>query len=132
MALEAAQRYKFPNLESGGEGCFYLEYNYATKWCICPMAPSRVRTTIACRKFMVIWGGTGSCVVDLMTTQKTFDSEYFFQQITIPLADKIHPGRRNPHAPGIQVHLDNCHMYFSKVIQCFVEACNLVHVAHPA
>jgi hypothetical protein len=115
--LEAAQREKFRPLVTGDESYFHLEYSHATKWCVCPNdAPPRVRTAIAYRKFIptVIWGVTGFYVVDLVTTQRTFNSEYFVEQIMTPLVNKIYPGGRNPHTPGIQVHPDNYHVYFSK------------------
>jgi hypothetical protein len=84
---------------------FYVEFS------VFPIdAPPRVRTTIASRKFMlaVIRGVMGFDVVDLMTTQKRFNSEYFVEHIIKPLVNESYPGRRNPHAPRIQVHLDNC------------------------
>jgi hypothetical protein len=91
-ALEAAQREKFRPLVTGDENYFYLEYNHATKWCVCPNdSPPRVRTTIACQTFIptVIWGVTGFYMVDLKTPQRPFNLEHFIEQIMTPLVDRF-------------------------------------------
>jgi hypothetical protein len=66
-----------------------LEYSDATKWCACPNdGPPRIRTTIACQKFIltVTWGAINFYMADLMIRERTFNSEYFTEQIMRPLA----------------------------------------------
>jgi hypothetical protein len=116
-ALEAAQRQNFQTLVTGDMSYFRLEYSHAMKWYVCPNdAPPRVRTTIACRKFMLTikQGVTCFYMVDLMTTQKAFNSECFIKQITMPLVDKIYPEGRHQRDPRVQGHLNNCCVHFSK------------------
>jgi hypothetical protein len=60
-----------------------------------------------------------------------FNSGYFTEQIMMPLVDKICTGGRNLHAPGIQVHRDNCRLHSSKMTQGFLDTSNLGRVVQP-
>jgi hypothetical protein len=68
----------------------------------------------------VIWGIDSFHVVNLMTSQHSFDSQYFVDHVKIPLVGKVFPNGRNSHARRLSLHLDNCGVHFSKVTERFV------------
>jgi hypothetical protein len=41
----------------------------------------------------VIWGADGFHIVDLMTSQRSFNSEYFMSHVLAPMVAKVFPGR---------------------------------------
>jgi hypothetical protein len=48
---------------------------------------------------------------ELLTTQRTFNSESFIEQNMTSFVDKIHPRGKNPHWPRIQVHPYHCRQH---------------------
>jgi hypothetical protein len=101
----------FHNIMRGDESWFTLELQQSAKWSTSREdLPQRVRQQIGTRKFMltVIWGVEGFHVVDLMTSQGSFDSHDFVDNIMVPLVEKGFPTGRNLHARRLHLHLDNC------------------------
>jgi hypothetical protein len=79
----------------------------------------------------VIWGVFGFHVVDLMTVQDRFNSQYFADNVVIPLTQEIFPGGRRAHIRRLNVHQDNCRVHFSKVAERFLTENDLLRVPHP-
>jgi histone-lysine N-methyltransferase SETMAR len=132
--LESMEARNFRNIVTGDESWFTLEFQHARRWSVSrDDVPTRAIQQIATRKFMlsVIWGIGGFHVIDLMTTQCSFNSEYFVNHVMVPLIDEIFPNGRNPHAPRLHVHLDNCRVHFSKATEQFFIQNHLLHVPHP-
>jgi hypothetical protein len=94
---------------------------------------TKIKPTIVILKFMlmVMKGMKGFYVVDLMTSQDRFSSQYFVGHITMPLLEEIFPHSRNRHARRLHIHLDHCRVYFSKVAKRFFEANAILGIPHP-
>jgi histone-lysine N-methyltransferase SETMAR len=133
--LERMEASNFRNIVTGDESWFTLELQQSAKWSTSREdMPQRVRQQIGTRKFMltVIWGVDGFHVVDLMTSQRSFDSQYFVDNIMVPLVEKVFPKGRNPHARRLHLHLDNCRVHFSRVAEQFVAQNHISRVPQPA
>jgi histone-lysine N-methyltransferase SETMAR len=93
-----------------------------------------VRQQIGTRKFMltVIWGVDEFRVVDLMTSQRSFDSQYFLDDIMLPLVGKVFPKGRNPHPRRLHLHLDNYRVHFSRVAEQFIAQNHISRIPQPA
>jgi hypothetical protein len=125
----------FRNIVTGNESWFTLELQQSTKWSTSREdAPQRVRQQIGTRKFMltVIWGVDGFHVVDLMTSQHSFDSQYFVDNIMVQLVEKVFPKGRNPHARRPHLHLVNCRVHFSRAAEQFIAQNHISRVPQPA
>jgi hypothetical protein len=94
--------------------------------------PERARPQIGTKKFMltVIWGVGGFHVVDLMTSQSSFDSQYFVRNAMTPLIAHIVPQGRIPHGRRLYLHLENCRVHFSKVIDQFITQNQILRVPY--
>jgi hypothetical protein len=66
---------------------------------------------------VVIWGVDGFHVVDLMTSQRSADSQYFADNIMLPIVKKVFPKARNSYALPLALHLEYCRVHFSKVTE---------------
>jgi transposase len=77
-------------------------------------------------------GVGGFDVIDLMTSQRSFDSQYSVANIMVPLVEKVFPKGRNPHARRRHLHLDNCRVRFSKVTEQFIAQNHISRVLQPA
>jgi histone-lysine N-methyltransferase SETMAR len=78
----------------------------------------------------IIWGVGGFPVVDLMTSQRSFDSQYFMSNVMMPLIASLFLQRRIPHARRLHLHLENCRVYFSKIIEQFITQNQILRVPH--
>jgi hypothetical protein len=65
----------------------------------------------------VILGVDGFHVVDLMTSQHNFNSEYSVSHVLAPMIPKIFPRGRIPYTRRLQLHLDNYGVPFSKATE---------------
>jgi hypothetical protein len=77
---------------TGDESWFTVELQQSAKWRTNREdVPQRVRQQIGTRKFTltVVWGVDGFHVVDLMSSQSSFDSQYFLNNIMVPLVEKV-------------------------------------------
>jgi histone-lysine N-methyltransferase SETMAR len=79
----------------------------------------------------VIWGIDGFHVVDLMTWQRSFNSEYFMSHVLAPMVTKVFPWARIPHTRRLQLHLDNCRVHFSKASEQFITENHIGRIPHP-
>jgi histone-lysine N-methyltransferase SETMAR len=95
---------------------------------------SDLKQQFGTREFMltVIWGVDGFHVVDLMTSQPSFDSQSFVDNLMVSLVEKVFPKGRNPHARRLHLHLDNCQVHFSRVTEQFIAENHLARVPQPA
>jgi hypothetical protein len=132
--LERMEANKFRNILTGNESWFTLEYQHAVKWGLSREDVSeRVRQQIGRKKFMlaVIWGIDGFHVVDLMTSQRSFTSEYFVSHVLAPMVAKVFSPGRIPHTCRLQLHLGNCQVHFSKAIEQFINENHIGRVLQP-
>jgi histone-lysine N-methyltransferase SETMAR len=133
--LERMEKSNFHHIVTGDESWFTLELQQSAKWSTSGEdVPQRVRQQIRTRKFMltVIWGVDRFHVVDLMTSQRSFDSQYFVDNIMVPLVEKVFPKGRNPHARRLHLHLDHCRVHFSRVTEQFIAENHISRVPQPA
>jgi histone-lysine N-methyltransferase SETMAR len=79
----------------------------------------------------VIWGVDGFHVVDLMTLQRSFNSEYFVSHVLTPTVAKLFPRGTIPHTRRLQLHLYKCRIHFSKATEQFITGNLIGHVPHP-
>jgi hypothetical protein len=79
----------------------------------------------------VVWGGDGFHVVDLMTLQRSFNSEDFMNHVLASMVTKVFPRGRIPQTPRLQHHLDNCRVDFSKATEQFITENHSGRVPHP-
>jgi hypothetical protein len=92
--LQAMEEQAFQNLVTEDESWFYLDYYPATQWSVCgDNVEPTAKWTIAVLNFMmtVIFGIDGFHVVDVMPDERSFDSEYFLEQVMQPITDKFYP-----------------------------------------
>jgi hypothetical protein len=132
--LERMETSNFRNIVTGDESRFTLELHQSAKWSASREdVPQRVRQQIGTRRFMltVIWGVDGFHVVDLMTSQRSFDSQYFVDTIMVPFVEKFFPKGRNLHVRRLHLHLDNCHVHFSKVTEKFIAENHISRIPQP-
>jgi hypothetical protein len=66
-----------------------------------------------------------------MTSQRSFNSEYFINAIMQPLIAKLFPMGRIPHIHRLIVHLDNYRVHFSKHSQKFFDDNSLLRLPQP-
>jgi histone-lysine N-methyltransferase SETMAR len=94
---------------------------------------TKTKPMIGTPKFMltVMWGIKGFHVVDLMTSQDQFNSQYFVEHIMMPLVQEIFPHGRNRPTLRLHLHLDNCRAHFSTVAELFCEANDILRISHP-
>jgi hypothetical protein len=119
---------------TGDESWFYLDWAAATKWSVSrDDVPTRVRRVINTPKYVltVMWGVSGVHVIDVMTGQERFDSQYDLRSIMAPLVQSIYPHGRTPHDLRLHLHVDNCRVHFAKVVEQFLTANPVVHLPHP-
>jgi hypothetical protein len=85
------------------------------------------------KKFMltVIWGISDFHVVDLITSQHSFDSQYSVSNLMAPLIANIYPRGRIPHVRRLHLHLDNCRVHFSNVTEQFITQNQIFRVPNP-
>jgi hypothetical protein len=79
----------------------------------------------------VIWVIYDFPVVDLTTSQRSFNSQYFVSNVMTPTMARFFPHGRISHFRRLHLHLDNCHVHFSKVIEQFSTENHILHVPHP-
>jgi hypothetical protein len=78
-----------------------------------------------------IWGVNGFHLVDLMPFEWAFNTQYFMEHVMAPLIQTVFPQGRTRYAPRLKIHLDNCRVHFSKVMELFFVENQLQHVPHP-
>jgi hypothetical protein len=121
--LERMEASNLHTIVTGDESWFTFELQHSAKWSTSSEdVPQTVKQEIGIRKFMltVIWGVDGFHIVDLITSQRSFDSQYFMDNLMVPLVEKVFPKARNPHAGRLHLHLDNCRVHFLRVAEQFV------------
>jgi hypothetical protein len=64
-----------------------------------------------------------------MTSQETFNSQYFIDNVLAHLLSKIFPHGRRRHALRLHCHFDSC-VHFSKASEQFFTENEIVHVPH--
>jgi hypothetical protein len=95
-----------------------LEYEHQTQWEVSrPQIAPKVRQGLQTEKFMltVLWGTTGFPGVNLMTSQRGFNNEYFITEIMQSLLDKRFPEGRPTHTPRFMLDFDDCRVHFSNI-----------------
>jgi hypothetical protein len=61
----------------------------------------------------------GFHIVNLLTSQSNFDSDYFSREIVQSLIDQFFPQGKVPGAPQFIVHVDSCSVYFQNAHKRF-------------
>jgi hypothetical protein len=79
----------------------------------------------------VVWGVDGFHAVDQMTSQCSFNSEYFVSHVLAPMTAKIFPQKRIPYTRQLQLQLDKRRVHFSKATEQFITENHIVRVFHP-
>jgi histone-lysine N-methyltransferase SETMAR len=133
--LERMEVSNFHNIVTGNESWRTFELQQSAKWTTSREdVPQRMRQQLGTRKFMLtlIWGVDRFHVVDLMTSQRSFDSQYFVDHIMLSLLEKVFPKGRNPHARQLHLHLDHCRVHFSRVPEQCIAENHISRVPQPA
>jgi DNA-binding transcriptional ArsR family regulator len=133
--LEAQNKRGFHDLVTDDESWFMLEYEHEAQWAVSreKVAP-RVKPIFQSPKFMftIIWGTVGFYMTNLMTSQRSFNSEYFINEIMQPLIAKLFPMGRIPYTHRLIVNLHNCRVHFSKHSQKFFDDNSLLRLPQPS
>jgi histone-lysine N-methyltransferase SETMAR len=79
----------------------------------------------------VIWGVDGLHIIDLMTSQRSFHSEYFVGHVLAPMIAKVLLRVRILHTRRLQLYLDDCRVHFSKAVEQFITENHIGSVLHP-
>jgi hypothetical protein len=80
---------------------------------------------------VIIWGIDGFHVVDLMTEQHSYNTQYFLSQSWESLLLAVFPDCRKPHSRSLSLHLDNCRVHNSKASENFHAENSIIRVPHP-
>jgi hypothetical protein len=99
-----------------------LEFHHSATWSVSrDDVPQKVKQQIAIQKFMftAIWGIDGFRVVDLMTEQHSYNTQYFLRHILKPMLLIVFPDGGKPHSRRLSLHLDNCRVHRSKASENF-------------
>jgi histone-lysine N-methyltransferase SETMAR len=81
--------------------------------------------------FTVIWGVDGLHIIDLMISQRSFNSEHFVSHVLAPMVAKVFSRGRIPHTHQLQLHLDYCRVHFLKATEQFITKNHIGRVPHP-
>jgi hypothetical protein len=83
--------------------------------------PEVVDRAIGTAKFMpvAIWGADGFHLLDLILAQCRFHAQYFMKHIMASLVQTVFPQGRTRYTPRLNVHINNCCIHFSKVMEQF-------------
>jgi hypothetical protein len=122
--LEALQKTNFRKVVPGDESWFCLETGYFAQWSVCrDDLETNTKPLIGTPKFMltVMWGIKGFHVVDLITSQNQFNSQYFVEHIMMPFVQEIFPHGRNRRTLRLHYHRDNCRFTSQKWQKSFVK-----------
>jgi hypothetical protein len=110
----------FSIIVTGDESWFTFDYPHSAKWTIHrEEAPERARQQIDTRQimFIIILGVGGFPVIDLMTSQRSFDSQYFMNDVVTLLIANLFLQGRISHARRLNLYLDNARVHFSKITE---------------
>jgi histone-lysine N-methyltransferase SETMAR len=132
--LEALQKSNSRKVVTRDESWFDLETGHSAQWSVCrDDVATKTKSTISTPKFMlaVIWRIKGFHTVDLMTSQNQFNSQYFVEDIVLPLVQKIFPHGKNRRLFRLHLYLDNYRVLFSKVAEQFFGANDTLRIPHP-
>jgi hypothetical protein len=106
----------------GEESWLSLEFHHSTKWSASrDDVPRKVKQQTETENFMltVIWGIDGFHIVDLMTKQYSYNTQYFLRHVLAPLLLTVFPDGDKPHSRQLSLHLDNCRVHRSKISVIF-------------
>jgi hypothetical protein len=78
-----------------------------------------------------ILGVDGLHIVDLMTSQYIFNSEYFVNHVLAPIVPNVFSRGRISQTSRLQFHLDNCRVPLSKATEQFITKNHIGRVPHP-
>jgi hypothetical protein len=78
-----------------------------------------------------MWGIDGFDVVDLMTEQHSYNTQYFLSHVLEPLLLAVFPDGRQPHSRLQSLHLDNCRVHCSKASENSFAENSIIRVPHP-
>jgi hypothetical protein len=67
-----------------------------------------------------------------MTSQRSFGSQYFVDNLMVSLLEKVFSKGRNPHARRPHLHLVNFRVHFSRVVGQFIAQKDISRVSQPA
>jgi hypothetical protein len=111
-----------------------MQWQWQWQWQISrqEIAP-KVRQGSQTKEFMliVLWSTIEFPIVNLMTSQRGFNSEYFLTEIMQSLLDKRFPEGRLAHTSWLMVHFDNCRVHFSTLSLKFFDENSLRRVTLP-
>jgi hypothetical protein len=79
----------------------------------------------------VIWGIDGFRVIDLMTEQYSYNTQYFLSHVLELLLFAVFPDGRKPHSRSLSLHLGNCCVHRSKASENFFAENSIIRVPHP-
>jgi hypothetical protein len=81
--------------------------------------------------FTVNWGIDRFHVLDLMTEQYNYNTQYFLNHVLEPLILAVWPDGRKPHSRQLSLHLDNCPIHRSKASENFCAENSIIRAPHP-
>jgi hypothetical protein len=80
----------------------------------------------------VIWGIDGFQVVDLMTEQHSYETQYFLSHILEPALLAVFPDGHKPHSRLLSLHLDNRRVHRPKISDNFSVENSIFRGPHPS
>jgi hypothetical protein len=132
--LKAQGKHKFERFVTGDESRFTLELHHSTKWSVSrDDRPQKVKQQIGTQNFMltVIWGMDGFHLLDLMTEQHSYTTQYFLSHILESLLLALFPDGCKPHFHCLSLHLDNLRLHCSRASENFFAENSIMRVPHP-
>lgn len=132
--LENNKRDNFYNIITGDQSWFYYRYDPKGRWLFHDEdAYEAPVTTIDRKKIMltVFWNPSGFLVVDFLPEGQKYNSEYFIDNILIPLRSEIDKKLKKKTQSKFYLHLDNCKVHTSKITSEKIKELDLIKVPHP-
>jgi hypothetical protein len=124
--LQIHEKNNIQRFVTGDESWFALEFHHSTKWSVSrDNVPQKVKQQTGTQNFMlaVIWTIDGFHVVDLVTEQHNYNTQYFLSHSLEPLLLAVFPDDRKPHSRRLGLQLDNCRVHCSKAFVTGSGAC---------
>ena len=132
--INSCKHYSFRNLITGDQSWFLYKYQFSRKWVLegdeNPIGDGS-HINISKIMFTIIWGVWGFHIVNMAPNGTSYNSQYFIDNIIVPLNEKsntIWPGRGRHK---IWLHLDNCKVHNSRRTKTFISKSPYKRTPHP-
>jgi transposase len=132
--MESHAASNFHLLWTGDESWMFYEHDHETMWVASWEEVDELeRPTHYHRKTMItpFFNGTGECFLNMLSQNRSVDTNYFVGEIVSGLEDVRSPKRRNRHEKTITLHFDNAVTKNTRTVMGQLEQSGLNRMGRP-